>query len=227
MNEIVRLVLLTGGLLAVMPLLLLITLVVSFERLYLLIKTMNSGTRVHAKLRQIGYGNVEGLRELAEANRKTLQGHLIVTALASRGETMDELDSHLEEEIMDSMPRINRGLWILDTSVTIAPLLGLFGTIIGMIQAFNVLSEHGGPAKVTGGIADALVSTGAGLLIAIIAVYFVNYFNALSRRIIQQLELIKVVLINRFHTRGLSDGTVGASSTLAKSRAAELARVCS
>jgi biopolymer transport protein ExbB len=225
MTEIVRLVLLTGGLLAVMPLLLLITLVVSFERLYLLKKTINAGSRIHAKLRQVGYGNVEGLRELAEANSKTLQGHLIVTALASRGETMDELDNHLEEEIMDSMPRINRGLWILDTSVTIAPLLGLFGTIIGMIQAFNVLSAHGGPAKVTGGIADALVSTGAGLLIAIIAVYFVNYFNALSRRIIQQLELIKVVLINRFHTRGLSDGTVGASSTMAESRAAELARV--
>ncbi|HQT83531.1 MULTISPECIES: MotA/TolQ/ExbB proton channel family protein [Acidiphilium] len=226
MNEIVRLVLLTGGLLAVMPLLLLITLVVAFERLYLLKKTINAGSRIHAKLRQVGYGNVEGLRELAEANSKTLQGHLIVTALASRGETMDELDNHLEEEIMDSMPRINRGLWILDTSVTIAPLLGLFGTIIGMIQAFNVLSAHGGPAKVTGGIADALVSTGAGLLIAIIAVYFVNYFNALSRRIIQQLELIKVVLINRFHTRGLADGTVGAPSTMAESRAAaELARV--
>jgi biopolymer transport protein ExbB len=225
MNEIVRLILLTGGLLAVMPILLLITLVVSFERLWLLKKTISAGSRIHAKLRQVGYGNVEGLRELAEANSKTLQGHLIVTALASRGETMDELDNHLEEEIMDSLPRINRGLWILDTSVTIAPLLGLFGTIIGMIQAFNVLSAHGGPAKVTGGIADALVSTGAGLLIAIIAVYFVNYFNALSRRIIQQLELIKVVLINRFHTRGLSDGTVGTSSTMAESRAADLARV--
>nr|WP_307850886.1 MotA/TolQ/ExbB proton channel family protein [Acidocella sp. C78] len=117
--------------------------------------------------------------------------HLIATALASRGETADELDNHLEEEIMDAMPRITRGLWILDTAVTIAPLLGLFGTIIGMIQAFDVLSSNGGPAKVTGGIADALVSTGAGLLIAIIAVYLVNYFNNLTRRIVQQLELVK------------------------------------
>lgn len=218
MNEIVRLVLLTGGLLAVMPVLLLITLVVAFERLWLLKKTINSGSRIHARLREIGYGNLEGLRELAEANSKTLQGHLIVTALASRGETADELDFHLEEEIMDAMPRVNRGLWILDTSVTLAPLLGLFGTIIGMIQAFNVLSQHGGPAKVTGGIADALISTGAGLLIAIIAVYFVNYFNSIAQRITQQLELIKVMLINRFHTRGLSDGT---TATMAQTRAAE------
>ncbi|MCF3945201.1 MotA/TolQ/ExbB proton channel family protein [Acidiphilium sp. AL] len=225
MNEIIRLVLLTGGLLAVMPILLLITLVVAFERLWLLKRTISAGTRIHAKLRQLGYRNVEGLRDLAEANSKTLQGHLIVTALASRADTADELDNHLEEEIMDSMPRINRGLWILDTSVTIAPLLGLFGTIIGMIQAFNVLSQHGGPSKVTGGIADALVSTGAGLLIAIIAVYFVNYFNALSRRIIQQLELIKVVLVNRFHTKGLSDGSPASNETLAESRASEYAGV--
>ncbi|MGC9270556.1 MotA/TolQ/ExbB proton channel family protein [Acidiphilium sp.] len=221
MNEIVRLVLLTGGLLAVMPILLLITLIVAFERLWLLKKTINAGSRIHARLRSLGYGNAEGLRELAEANSKTLQGHLIVTALASRGETADELDFHLEEEIMDAMPRVNRGLWILDTSVTLAPLLGLFGTIIGMIQAFNVLSQHGGPAKVTGGIADALISTGAGLLIAIIAVYFVNYFNSLAQRITQQLELIKVMLINRFHTRGLSDGVSEGGATMAQTRATE------
>ena len=225
MNEIVRLVLLTGGLLAVMPVLLLITLIVAFERLWLLKRTISTGSRVHAKLRAVGYGNVEGLRELAEANSKTLQGHLIVTALASRADTADEMDNHLEEEIMDSMPRINRGLWILDTAVTIAPLLGLFGTIIGMIRAFNVLALHGGPSKVTGGIADALFSTGAGLFIAIIAVYFVNYFNALSRRIIQQLELIKVVLVNRFHTKGLSDGRPSSNETMAETRASELARV--
>jgi biopolymer transport protein ExbB len=207
MNEVVRLVILTGGLLAIMPILLIITIAVALERWWLLKRTIRAGSRIHTQLRGLGYQNMSGLQELAERNAKTLQGHLIVTALASRGESAEELDNHLEEEIMDSMPRINRGLWILDTSVTIAPLLGLFGTIIGMIQAFNVLSLHGGPAKVTGGIADALVSTGAGLLIAIIAVYFVNYFNSLVRRIVQQLELIKLVLINRFHTKGLSDGT--------------------
>ncbi len=59
---------------------------------------------------------------------------------------------HLEEEILSAMPKITRLLWILDTSVTIAPLLGLFGTIIGMIQAFNVLSANGGQSKVTGGL---------------------------------------------------------------------------
>ncbi|ABQ30401.1 MULTISPECIES: MotA/TolQ/ExbB proton channel family protein [Acidiphilium] len=223
MNEIVRLVMMTGGLLAVMPVLLLVTLVVGLERFWLLKRTLGAGRRIHAALRAVGYGNPAGLRQLAETNGATLQGHLIATALASRGENADELDNHLEEEIMDAMPRITRGLWILDTAVTIAPLLGLFGTIIGMIQAFDVLSSNGGPAKVTGGIADALVSTGAGLLIAIIAVYLVNYFNNLSRRIVLQLELIKVVLINRLHGRGLAGDD--AVEDPPKRRAASMARV--
>jgi biopolymer transport protein ExbB len=203
MDEIIRLVILTGGLLAIMPLLLIITLAVSLERLWLLKKILRQGRDVHNKLRQVAYQNIPGLQALADQTTATLQGHLIVTAIASRGESAEEMEMHLEEEILTAMPKINRLLWILDTSVTIAPLLGLFGTIIGMIQAFNVLSANGGPSKVTGGIADALVSTGAGLLIAIIAVYFVNYFNALTRQIVHQLELIKLILINRVHGKGL------------------------
>lgn len=204
MNEIIRLVVLTGGLLAIMPFLLILTLAVSIERLWFLKRILRQGRDVHSRLRQVPYQNIAGLQAVADQSADTLQGHLIATAIASRGESAEEMESHLEEEVLDALPKINRWLWILDTSVTIAPLLGLFGTIIGMIQAFNVLSANGGPSKVTGGIADALVSTGAGLLIAIIAVYFVNYFNSLSRQILHQLELIKLVLINRVHGKGLN-----------------------
>lgn len=207
MDEIIRLIFLTGGLLAVMPILLVITIAVSIERLWFLKRIRQQGKNVHQRLRQVPYQNIAGLQRLAEETADTLQGRLIATAIASRGESAEEMESHLEEEVLDAMPKINRGIWILDTSVTIAPLLGLFGTIIGMIQAFNVLSANGGPSKVTGGIADALVSTGAGLLIAIIAVYFVNYFNALIAQILHQLELIKLVLINRIHGKGLSGET--------------------
>jgi biopolymer transport protein ExbB len=204
MNEIIRLVILTGGLLAIMPFLLILTLAVSIERLWFLKRILRQGKDIHSRLREVPYQNIPGLQLVAEQSVDTLQGHLIATAIASRGESAEEMESHLEEEVLDAMPKINRWLWILDTSVTIAPLLGLFGTIIGMIQAFNVLSANGGPSKVTGGIADALISTGAGLLIAIIAVYFVNYFNSLSRQIVHQLELIKLILINRIHGKGLS-----------------------
>jgi biopolymer transport protein ExbB len=204
MSEILRLIVLTGGLLAVMPLLLIITLAVAIERLYLLRKILRQGQAVYSQLRQLAFQDNAGLQTLAAQTPGTLQGHLIATALTSRGENAEAMDMHLEEEILAAAPSITRRLWILDTSVTIAPLLGLFGTIIGMIQAFDVLSTNGGPAKVTGGIADALISTGAGLLIAIIAVYFVNYFNTLTREILNQLDLIKLILINRVHGKGVN-----------------------
>jgi biopolymer transport protein ExbB len=203
-TEFIRLVVLTGGLLAIMPLLLVITLTVAIERLFLLKKVLRQGKDLHNRLRQVAFQDIGALQALAAESAATLQGHLISTAVVSRGESAEEMDNHLEEEILDASPKINRLLWVLDTSVTIAPLLGLFGTIIGMIQAFNVLSSNGGPSKVTGGIADALVSTGAGLLIAIIAVYFVNYFNAITQQIMHQLELIKIILINRIHGRGFA-----------------------
>ncbi|HVE21001.1 MAG TPA: MotA/TolQ/ExbB proton channel family protein [Acidocella sp.] len=207
MQEFGRLVVLTGGLLAVMPLLLVITLAVAIERFYLLKKILREGHDIHNRLRRVAYQNIAGLQAIADDTANTLQGRLVATAIVSRGETAEAMEMHLEEEIMAATPKISRLLWVLDTAVTIAPLLGLFGTIIGMVQAFNVLSVNGGATKVTGGIADALVSTGAGLLIAIIAVYFVNYFNNLTRRIMHQLELIKLILINRVHGKGLGAAT--------------------
>ncbi len=202
-DQIIHYVVLSGGLLAIMPLLFVLTLAVGLERWWLLARTVRSGKRVQAAMRTIGYRDIDGLRAIARQESKTLQGHLVNTAIASCGESADEMDGHLEEEIMESMPRLTRLMWILDTSVTIAPLLGLFGTIIGMIQAFNVLSSHGGPAEVTGGIADALVSTGAGLMIAIVAVYFMNYLNTKMRQIVHQMELIKLGLVNRYHGNGV------------------------
>ena len=213
---------LSGGLLILMPLMLVITIAVALERFWLLKRTLRTGKAIQKGLRNVGHGDVEGLRTIARTHAKTLQGHLVATAVASRGENADEMDGHLEEEIMESMPRVTRFMWVLDTSVTIAPLLGLFGTIIGMIQAFNVLSSHGGPAEVTGGIADALISTGAGLLIAIIAVYFLNYLSTLVRQIVQQLELIKLCLVNRLQGGGVihESGGGGAAAIAARHPAA-------
>ncbi len=210
----IRYVELSAGLLAIMPILLIAVIAVIIERLWLLKKTLSTGRRIMNRMRSIPYQDIDSIRSLAESNSKTLQGHLMITALSSRGESSDEMEYHLEEEILYALPRVTRLMWILDTAVTIAPLLGLFGTIIGMIQAFNVLSNHGGPSEVTGGIADALVSTGAGLLIAIISVYAMNYLNTLVGQVTHQLEVIKITLINRTHGGGVQQNAGGTVADL-------------
>ena len=74
-------------------------------------------------------------------------------------------------------------LGVLDTIVTLAPLLGLLGTVVGMIGSFDVMSDvgMGQPHAVTGGVAEALIATATGLLIAILTLVSYNYFTAQGR----------------------------------------------
>jgi biopolymer transport protein ExbB len=76
--------------------------------------------------------------------------------------------------------QLRRHLPVLDTIITLAPLLGLLGTITGMISAFGIVSEAGlgQPNAITGGIAEALIATATGLLVAIVTLIPYNYFRA-------------------------------------------------
>jgi biopolymer transport protein ExbB len=79
---------------------------------------------------------------------------------------------------------------ILDTVITLAPLLGLLGTITGMISAFGIVSETGigQPHAITGGIAEALIATATGLFIAIMTLIPYNYFRTKAERLTTKIE---------------------------------------
>ncbi len=93
---------------------------------------------------------------------------------------------------------LNRGQWILETIVTAAPLIGLLGTIIGMMSSFKVIGAHGlvKPEQVTGGVAEALIATALGLFIALITLFAFNYFSRHNNEVIDQLERIGSRLID-------------------------------
>jgi biopolymer transport protein ExbB len=86
--------------------------------------------------------------------------------------------------------RMKAGLTVLDTVVTLAPLLGLLGTIIGMIQSFQIMATSGiaQPHAVTGGVAEALLATATGLMVAITALIPYNYFMAKVERATSSIE---------------------------------------
>jgi biopolymer transport protein ExbB len=196
----------SGGLLPIMAVLLLVTIAVIVERLWFYHLVLKSGLAMEHDLQLVEYQNVEKLEQLSSYYEGSMQRSIISSALASRGQDADTMERHIDEAIMWQMPKIDKHVWVLDSAVTLAPLMGLLGTIIGMVHAFGILGTTGTGAAatqmVTGGIAEALVATGFGLLIAILAVAFLNYFNKRGRLALHQMEQLKVMVINRLHGGG-------------------------
>jgi len=90
----------------------------------------------------------------------------------------------------DEIARMRRALPVLDTIVTLSPLLGLLGTVTGMISAFGVMATTGinQPHAITGGVAEALIATAAGLAIAIATLVPYNYFQNRAERTLDEIE---------------------------------------
>ncbi len=86
----------------------------------------------------------------------------------------------METAASDELDRMRQYLPILDTIITVSPLLGIFGTVIGIILSFEILGSAGieEPQAVTAGIAQALITTASGLGIAILSLFPFNYFNS-------------------------------------------------
>jgi biopolymer transport protein ExbB len=104
---------------------------------------------------------------------------------------------------------MGRGLWALETIVTAAPLLGLLGTITGMVRSFKLFGDQGlvDPGGVTGGVAEALIATAIGLFIALIALFAFNYFSQRQAQIMDEMERLGTRLIDhvRLDERGTGD----------------------
>ena len=98
--------------------------------------------------------------------------------------------SALEMAAGDEINRMKRGLGVLDTIITMAPLLGILGTVIGIIQSFDMLGQAGieDPKTVTVGIAQALITTATGLSIALFTIIPYNYFISRVEKATKNLE---------------------------------------
>jgi biopolymer transport protein ExbB len=96
----------------------------------------------------------------------------------------------MEAAAQAQIPLLKSRLGTLDTIVTLAPLLGLLGTVVGMIGSFDIMSEAGmgQPHAVTGGVAEALIATASGLLIAILTLIPYNYFSTRVEKEMDAME---------------------------------------
>ncbi len=172
------------------PLLLvsIITLTVVLERLWFIwheAKLRNSND-VEAFMENLEKGKEEEARSLGS---KSTDFVVRVLAYALEHRKVSLSNAYLQGANRE-LSRFNRGLSVLDTAITLAPLLGLLGTVTGLIRSFGLLGDQElqAPTALTGGIAQALIATAFGLLIAITALVPYNFLNARVEQARRELE---------------------------------------
>jgi biopolymer transport protein ExbB len=172
------------------PLLLvsIITLAVVFERIWfsLLEQSKREPVTVSCMIAEVEQGHFDKAM-LAGTNSQDFVARSLTYALQHRNQSFTDAILRAANQELD---RFTRGISTLDTVITLAPLLGLLGTVTGMIHAFGLLgmSELSAPAAITGGIAEALMATAFGLSIAIVALIPFNYLNARLERARHEIQ---------------------------------------
>lgn len=196
------------GIIPLLALILLVVLAVAIERAAFFARIVPSGTSLDRELSTIDHRDEQALRAIAARYRSTVFGGTLQAAVDARHLEPDEMDRYVDEAVVRALPQLDRCLWLLDAAVTLGPLVGLLGTIIGITESFNVLGAAGPNAgAVTGGIGHALIATGCGLVVAIVGVTAAAYFGKRVRLATLQLDLIKLACVKRLHLMNHHTGT--------------------
>jgi biopolymer transport protein ExbB len=125
---------------------------------------------------------------------------IMKAGLLKYGQPREDVEKTIENAALYEMGRLERGLVVLATTANVAPLLGFYGTVSGMISAFKALAEQGlsNPGAVAAGISEALITTAAGLLIAIPVQLAYNYFTTRISRFVRDIESATNMLLETF-----------------------------
>jgi len=154
-----------------------------------LIRTIESGSFKWSELEQ----------QLADTHPKLYAGRFLSVLVQGRRQPGWWVESRAGDEASVIEKALARWTWVLETIVTAAPLLGLLGTITGMIRSFRLFGDQGlvDPAGVTGGVAEALIATAVGLFIALAALFAFNFFSQRRAQLMDELERLGTRLVDR------------------------------
>jgi biopolymer transport protein ExbB len=128
--------------------------------------------------------------------------NLMKTGLDNSDLERYEIKEVIEDQGRQEVRQLERGLTILETIAVISPLMGLLGTVLGMIKVFGVIKEQGigQAAALSGGISEALITTVTGLFIGIFTLIFYNYFTKKAESFVLDIEKYCNFLIHKIHS---------------------------
>jgi len=151
---------------------------------------------------------------------------IMKAGLLKYGQPKEDIEKTIENAALYEMGRLERGLIVLATVANVAPLLGFFGTVTGMIKSFDALAEAGmtNPGLVASGIKEALYTTAGGLGVAIPVQIAYNYFMSRINRFVRDIETATNMLLETFaemDRTGVSAERAAGGSTTGSASAAK------
>jgi biopolymer transport protein ExbB len=181
------------------PLLLsgLVAITVIFERFYVFNRSYGTPEGLVAKvLSLVQSDQLKEAESLCQAHQTPVSA-VLAAGIGHFSNPVAEMELSMKNQAEQWIPLLEKRIEVIDTVITAAPLMGLLGTITGMMGSFRVLSEKGvnEPNAITGGVAEALIATATGLVIALLCLVAYNYLSARVRTFIYQVEGVASRLI--------------------------------
>ncbi len=142
---------------------------------------------------------------------------IMKAGLLKYGEPKEDIEKTIETAALHEVGRLEKRLIFLSSTANVAPLLGFFGTVSGMIRSFDALAEQGlsNPAAVASGISEALVTTAGGLLVAIPTQLAYNFFMNSINKSVRDIETSTNMLLETFgemERKGISPEQTGGAA---------------
>jgi biopolymer transport protein ExbB/TolQ len=176
----------------------LISIAVIFERFFAM-KAIKKNTAkfLNQIMTRIKSDKIDEAIILCKENSSNIVSNMILSALERKNRSKEIIEEAIEREGSKLSIYLEKRLYLLATAGSAAPFIGLFGTVLGIINAFKSisLSDSFSPALVSNGIAEALVNTAAGLFVAVPAVVAYNYYSYKTQLYIKELEIFCSELI--------------------------------
>lgn len=153
-------------------------------------------------------------RQLAELRHGSPLGRVLAAGLVNLHHDREIMKESIEDSGRHEVAELERYLNTLGTIATITPLLGLLGTVIGMIKVFTAITTVGvgNPAVLAGGISQALITTAAGLSVAIPTVMFYRYFRGRITMLVITMEKEALKMVEILHGDREQDNNAGKST---------------
>jgi biopolymer transport protein ExbB len=171
------------------------------ERLWSLQKKYVAPPNLLAQVQQLLARNELEPSHLVALRDSSPLGRILAAGLVNRDHDREIVKEAVENTGRHVVPELERYLRSLGTIAAISPFLGLFGTVIGMIQMFSGIGQHGvgDPSIVAAGISTALITTAGGLAVAIPSLMFYRYFRGRVNQLLLEMEQEAVKLVEILH----------------------------